>query len=277
MTKYYTSKYDIVFKSVFLDEENPYLLKEFLSRLLKRKVERIEFKRSEQLNEYLREKTRILDFLAVVDGEYLHIELNSSYQTYYNTRNFSYFTTVYNRHIRRGEAYDLETQFLHIDLSYGLKNNEDEYRVYNVIDKNGNKYIENFEIIEYNMDKLMKYYSKYNEEKLKEYDYLIMLDLKEKDLTKFVKGDSFMEKYKEKIDKVNEDPEFQSFMTAEEDYQKCLNTDRKIARAEGHAEGLREGQREKQIEIAKKLKSLGFTKEDISASCDLTIEEIDKL
>lgn len=68
MTKYYTSKYDIVFKSVFLDEENPYLLKEFLSRLLKRKVERIEFKRSEQPNEYLREKTRILDFLAVVDG-----------------------------------------------------------------------------------------------------------------------------------------------------------------------------------------------------------------
>ena len=264
--KFYTSRYDVVFKSVFLDENDPYLLKEFLSRLLKKKVSRIEFKRNEQTNEYAREKTRILDFLAIVDGEYIHIELNSSYQIYYNPRNFSYFTTVYNRHVGKGEVYDLETQFIHIDLSYGLKHN-DERRVYYIMDENGNKYIENFEIIEYNMDKLMKYYKRFNKEKLKEFDFLIMLDLKEKELKKFAKGDSFMEKYSEKLNKVNEDPEFQSFMTAEENYQKCINTDKKIAReegwAEGNAKGIVEGRAEKELEILNKLKSKGLSENEI--------------
>lgn len=54
--KFYTSKYDIVFKSVFIDEDNPYLLKEFLSRLLKRNVESIKFLKTEQTKEYIREK-----------------------------------------------------------------------------------------------------------------------------------------------------------------------------------------------------------------------------
>lgn len=236
--KFYTGKNDIVFKCVFLDENNAYLLQEFLSRLLKRKVNNIIFKREYQHKDYAREKTRILDFLADVDGEMIHIELNSSYQDYYNTRNFSYFTTVYNRHIKSGDDYDLETKFLHIDLSYDLKDNEDEYRTYFIIDRNGNKYIENFEIIEYNMNRFKKYYDEKDKEKLKEYSFLIMLDLEKEDLNTFARGDNFMEKFNEKINEVNKDPEFQSFMTAEEAYQNCINTDLAIAREEGRTEVL---------------------------------------
>ena len=280
--KYYTSRYDVVFKSIFLDENNSYLLREFLSRLLKREVEEIIYLKQEQTKEYIREKTKILDFLARVDKEYIHIELNSSYKKYYDVRNFSYFATIYTRNTRTGEEYDVKTKFLHIDLSYGLRQNEDEYRVYNIIDKNGNKYIENFEIIEYNMDKLMKYYENYNQEKLKEYDYLIMLDLTKEELSYFVKGDKFMEEYERKITEVNKDPVFQSFMTAEEDYQKCLNTDRRIAREEGHEEGRREGLAEgreegkhiQQREIAKNLKDRGISIKDISEICNLAIEEV---
>ena len=282
--KFYTSKYDIVFKSVFIDEDNPYLLKEFLSRLLKRNVESIKFLKTEQTKEYIREKAKILDFIAKVDGEYLHIELNSSYKKYYNVRNFSYFATVYTRHIKIGEEYDLKTKFLHIDLSYGLKDNEDEYRMYKVIDKNGNKYIENFEKLSYNMDKLMKYYKNYNEEKAKEYKYLIMLDLQSEELNTFAKGDKFMEEYANKVNKVNEDPEFQSFMTAEEDYQKCLNTDRRIAREEGHeegfavghAEGHAEGRAEGQKELARTLLEKGVSKELIASSLNVAVNEIEE-
>lgn len=74
--KYYTSRYDVVFKSIFLDENNSYLLREFLSWLLKREVEEIIYLKQEQTKEYIREKTKILDFLARVDKEYIHIELN---------------------------------------------------------------------------------------------------------------------------------------------------------------------------------------------------------
>ncbi len=54
---------------------------------------------------------------------------------------------------------------------------------------------ENFEIIEYNMDKLMDYYENYNEEKTKEYNNLIMLDLQSEELNTLAKGDKFMEEY----------------------------------------------------------------------------------
>lgn len=160
--------------------------------------------------------------------------------------------------------------------------------MYKVIDKNGNKYIENFEKLSYNMDKLMKYYKNYNEEKTKEYKYLIMLDLQSEELNTFGKGDKFMEEYANKVNKVNEDPEFQSFMTAEEDYQKCLNTDRRIAReegheegfavghAEGHAEGREEGRAEGQKELARTLLEKGVSKELIASSLNVAVNEIEE-
>lgn len=45
--KFYTAKYDRVFKAVLCDEDNKELFQEFLSRLLKKKVEIIEFLRNE--------------------------------------------------------------------------------------------------------------------------------------------------------------------------------------------------------------------------------------
>lgn len=65
-------------------------------------------------------------------------------------------------------------------------------------------------------------------------------------------------------------------MTAEEDYQKCLNTDRRIAREEGHEEGRAEGHTEAQIEIARNLKKIGIPLKDIANSCNLSVEEIKK-
>lgn len=56
LEKFYTGKNDLVFKCVFLDENDTYLLQEFLSRLLKRKVNNIIFKRESQHKDYVREK-----------------------------------------------------------------------------------------------------------------------------------------------------------------------------------------------------------------------------
>ena len=58
------------------------------------------------------------------------------------------------------------------------------------------------------MDKLMQVcYDK--PEKLKKYKYLHMLDVKDiNELEKISKGDKVMEKYKDKIEEINSDPEF---------------------------------------------------------------------
>ena len=47
-----------------------------------------------------------------------------------------------------------------------------------------NKYIDNFEMIEFNMDKIMNYWYNSDRKKVNEYKHLIMLDLDEKDLAK---------------------------------------------------------------------------------------------
>lgn len=77
-------------------------------------------------------------------------------------------------------------------------------------------------------------------------------------------------------------------MTAEEDYQKCLNTDRRIAReegheegfavghAEGHAEGREEGRAEGQKELARTLLEKGVSKELIASSLNVAVNEIEE-
>ena len=76
--KFYTAKYDRVFKTILCDEDDKSLLQEFLSRLLKRKVEVIQFLRNELPVQTVLERTKTVDVLVKADQEYIHIELNSN-------------------------------------------------------------------------------------------------------------------------------------------------------------------------------------------------------
>ena len=67
--KFYTAKYDRVFKTILCDEDNKDLFQEFLSRLLKKKVEIIEFLRNELPVQTTLEKVKTVDVLVKVDGE----------------------------------------------------------------------------------------------------------------------------------------------------------------------------------------------------------------
>lgn len=214
--KFYTGKYDIVFKMVLCSEENKYLLQEFLSRILNKKVEVIKYLRNELPISNVNNKLRNVDLLVKADEEYIHIELNNGIGKYLHVRNYGYFTTIYNSHVKRGESYDVDTKFIHLDFTYGIKDKED-YRIYKVQDKEEKKYVENFEIIEYNMDKIMKYWYDEDRKKIEKYKHLIMLDLKDKELEKIAKGDKFMKEYENKLNKLNEEEEFQSWMSYEED------------------------------------------------------------
>ena len=117
-----------------------------------------------------------------------------------------------------------------------------------------------------------------DEEKIKEYKYFIMLDLKKEDLSILSKKDKLVNKYMSNLEELNEDPEFREYMTVEEDQRKIYNTEIDLARKNGLAEGLSQGAKQNSIEIAKSMLSLGVnTLEQIAEVTKLSMEEIKKL
>ena len=104
-----------------------------------------------------------------------------------------------------------------------------------------------------------------------------MQNLNLEDLEKLSKGDRKVKKYMTEIERVNENPRFREYMSAEEDNRKIENCIKYYARMEGIEEGKIEGMKENSIEIAKKMKSDNIPLEDIMKYTNLTIEEIEKL
>ena len=99
-----------------------------------------------------------------------------------------------------------------------------------------------------------------------------MLDLNEEDLAK-VPSDRKVMKFMNEVKKVNEDPEFFSYMTKEEDEEKCHNTELK----EAMDTGIDIGKKERNIEVANDLLKLNTPLETIMIASKLSKEDILKL
>ena len=251
--KFYTAKFDRVFKTIFCDEDNPSLLKELLERIFKKKIESIEFLRSELPVVSTDDKSKTVDVLVKVDNEYLHIELNCNYKNYLHTRNFIYFTNIYSRKSVRGDTYDFVTKFIHIDFTYGLSKDIDDVTYYYVMNDKNKKYIDNFDILEYNMDKITNYWYNSDVDKVNKYKHLIMLDLEKNDLDEMSNGDDFVEAYEDKVTDLNNQETFRSFMTYEEDQRLIQNTEKKMAYDEGISQGISQEIEQEKLEIAKNM------------------------
>jgi len=208
-----------------------------------------------------------------VDDEYLHIELNCNYKNYLHTRNFIYFTNIYSRKTVRGKKYDFKTKFIHIDFTYGLSKKIEDVTHYYVMSNNGKKYIHNFEIIEYNMDKITDYWYNLDMEKVKEYKHLIMLDLEKDDLDKISNGDDFVEAYEDKVTDLNNQETFRSFMSYEEDQELIQNTEKAMA----YEDGISQGIEQRNVEIAKNMLAKKMAISTVSELTGLDADTLEKL
>ena len=149
-------------------------------------------------------------------------------------------------------------------------------------DKDNNKcYCDKLKIIEINMDKIMNMWYHGDKKKALEYKYFLMLDLEPKDLDVVCKGDKMMEKYKEKIEKLNEDPEFIEVVSKEKDAEMVHNTLIKEGYEQGievgMSQGLEQGISSRNIEIAKNMLNKGMDISTISECTGLSKEEIEEL
>ena len=136
----------------------------------------------------------------------------------------------------------------------------------------GERFVKNFKIYEINMDYYSNVWYSKNEEEIEKKKYMIMLDLGKKELETMPK-DKIVDKYITKVTIVNNDPEFMSYMSEEEDKRKIQNS----LYNEAKEDGIEQGSNNKSIEIAQNMLNKNMKIEEISELTGLSIEKVNSL
>ena len=148
------------------------------------------------------------------------------------------------------------------------------------MNEKGELYVKNFIIYEINMDYYDKIWYSKNEDEIKKNQYMIMLDLDKKELKNMPK-DKIVDKYITNVTIVNDDPEFQKYMSEEEDKKKIQNSLLSEAKEEGISQGIEQGYtsgiNDGIKQTAKNMLNKNMPLEDISDITGLSIEEINEL
>ena len=263
--KYYTGMNDLVFQNAACTEKDKDILKWIIEKSIHYKLDTLNILNNERPVSSYNKKRRTLDVLAITKDEVFNIELNSSNYKALSMRNAGYLMSNYVEDLNRGDNYIKMHKHIQINFTKGLPQDrgiEEIYTLTNV--KSGHNYIENFTIIEYNIDKLISYYHRSDKEKVKEalkYKHVLMLGLEGNELAKLCKGEKHMEKFRENVDRLNKDEEFRLLFSEEEDALRTHNTlmaeseEAGIERGikQGIKQGKIEGEQEKTREIAKNM------------------------
>ena len=280
MAEFYTCRNDRAFKEVFLNPDNSDLLKALLEFILKIKIDKLEIKKTELLSGNVNIKDKRVDAIVHTGNKKIEIEINSQNKDYLHTRSTAYICNIYQSNANVGDTYNEDTDIIQVNLTWGLGRNNDEMKIYKIMNEKGELYVKNFIIYEINMDYYDKIWYSKNEEEIKKNQYMIMLDLDKKELKNMPK-DKIVDKYITNVTIVNDDPEFQKYMSEEEDKKKIQNSLLSEAKENGYKSGINDGiskgENKKSIEIAKNMLKKNMSIEDISDITGLSIEEINKL
>ena len=280
MATFYTCRNDRAFKEVFLKPDNSDLLKALLEFILKIKIDKLEIKKTELLSGNVNIKDKRVDAIVHTGNKKIEIEINSQNKDYLHTRSTAYICNIYQSNANVGDTYNEDTDIIQVNLTWGLGKNNDEMKIYKIMNEKGELYVKNFIIYEINMDYYDKIWYSKNEEEIKKNQYMIMLDLDKKELKNMPK-DKIVDKYITNVTIVNDDPEFQKYMSEEEDKRKIQNSLLSEAKEEGISQGISQGYtsgiNDGIKQTAKNLLSMNMPIEDISKATGLSIEEIKKI
>ena len=273
METFYTCKNDRAFKEVFLNPNNSDLLKALLEFILKIKIDELEIKKTELLSGNVNVKDKRVDAIVHTGNKKIEIEINSQNKDYLHTRSTAYICNIYQSNANVGDTYNEDTDIIQVNLTWGLGRNNDEMKIYKIMNEKGELYVKNFIIYEINMDYYDKIWYSKNEEEIKKNQYMIMLDLDKKELKNMPK-DKIVDKYITNVTIVNDDPEFQKYMSEEEDKKKIQNSLLSEAKEEGIEQGYASGINDGIKQTAKNMLNKNMPIEDISEITGLSINEI---
>ena len=280
MAEFYTCRNDRAFKEVFLNPNNSDLLKALLEFILKIKIDKLEIKKTELLSGNVNIKDKRVDAIVHTGNKKIEIEINSQNKNYLHTKSTAYICNIYQSNASVGDTYNEDTDIIQVNLTWGLGKNNDEMKIYKIMNEKGELYVKNFIIYEINMDYYDKIWYSKNEDEIKKNQYMIMLDLDKKELKNMPK-DKIVDKYITNVTIVNDDPEFQKYMSEEEDKKKIQNSLLSEAKEEGISQGIEQGYtsgiNDGIKQTAKNLLSMNMPLEDISKATGLSIEEINEI
>ena len=206
-----------------MNEKNKDLLILLLEKILKVKIRKLEYLNLEQNVDNVLVKRKHFDLFLKTDFGKVQVEINTEKEGYVNVRNMAYLCDIYSHTILQGEEYSEDVEIIQINFSYHLHDKK-LIRKYYYQDEEKKKYVRNMKTYEINMDKYMNYWYTKDKEKIEENKEIIMLDLELEELEELSGNNRMVKKYMEEIKRVNSNPEFREYMSAEEDNRKIENT-----------------------------------------------------
>lgn len=236
---YKTSKSDIIFKELILNSNKPIYLKAILESIFNKKIDNITILNNEVNNGNIKSRRKRLDAIVEINNAYIGIEVNNKNRKYFRCRNFSYISNLYSNYIKAGGMYDESFLIIQINFTYNMKDSEYE-RIYTINDGTDKRFVKNFIIYEFNMNKIVNLWYTNDIKRKEKYKYLMMMNLGIDKLEILGKGDKVMEEYTVDLKKLNES-RFWEYLTPEEDERITLNTIKKQSYDRGVSRGMKNG------------------------------------
>ena len=275
--KYYNGLNDIVFKNTLCVEEHKGLLKWLLESCLDIKIDNLILKDKKLSKNTKYSKGRVVDLLIESDNKMFNVEINNRPHDYNNDRNLGYLANLYGKSIDKSNDYKKINSCIQLNITSGKKDIElkSKYLLVDTLNESKNIWTDNFIIYEINVDLLKKLYYNKDIKSINKYKPVIMLTLNKEELEEFSLGDERIMEYKDKVNELNSDDDFVTFISREEDQEKTENALRTIISEKN--EELKTQKTKLNIEHAKKLKENNVDVKIISDTTGLTIKEIEKI
>ena len=278
----YPPKMDIIFQAIFGEVGSENITKDFLEKILKRKIEKISLDKNPILRRELKDdKLGVLDIITELDGkEKCNIEMQLIDKNNIIERMLYYWSKMYTRQIKAGDDYNkLEKTIVILIADFNIKGLEEvEYHsTWKIIETNSVKKLILTDKFELDIIELSKIKGRENE-KDQLLDWLIFLENPESErVARKMEENENLKEAVEKLDRISEDEKMQRIIELRE---KAIRDEHAIY-AKGVDDGIEEGKakgaREKQIEIAKSMLKENMDIEMIIKITGLTKQEIENL
>ncbi len=284
--KRYPPKMDIIFQAIFGEVGSENITKDFLEKILKRKIEKISLDKNPILRRELKDdKLGVLDIITELDGkEKCNIEMQLIDKNNIIERMLYYWSKMYTRQIKAGDDYNkLEKTIVILIADFNIKGLEEvEYHsTWKIIETNSVKKLILTDKFELDIIELLKIKGRENE-KDQLLDWLIFLENPESErVTRKMEENENLKEAVEKLDRISEDEKMQRIIELREKairdehaiYDKGLDD----GIEKGIQKGKEKGAKEEKIKIVKSMLKENMDIEIIIKITGLTKEEIEKL
>lgn len=276
--KKYPPKMDIIFQAIFGEVGSENITKDFLEKILKRKIEKISLAQNPILRRELKsDKLGVLDIITELDGkEKCNIEMQLIDKNNIIEGMLYYWSKIYTKQIKAGEDYNkLEKTIVILIADFNIKGLEEVtyHSTWKIMETNYAKKLILTDKLELDIIELSKIKGRENE-KDQLLDWLIFLENPESErVTLKMEENENLKDAVEKLNKISEDEKMQRIIELRE---KAIRDEHAIYE-KGVNDGIEKGSKEKELQIAKNMLKKGIKESDIKEITGLTKEEIEEL